>query len=340
MIGNSASALSGRFRRARAALGDERDQGAEQRRAGRASAARGTACSRRRRSARRRPGSRGPRSARCRSARRARRARTGRLRRRRRRPARAITGKATKSSSSALHTTIALAVKTSPRTQPRRATPAPSSISAASKRQRAAEADAGLAAGHAPKALASEAKAQPVAPIAKPLASRPDEARSANRRRAAGLARGASTRASRPARPTRPIGAVHSHGRPCSAAWTMPLAGLRPAPRRRAGPAARSCRRGSTTAGARTRRRRARARRSTARPSCALAARICGASSTARYGFSAGSQCSAILPFSRRNMSNQVVLYFFVASFGSTYFAREARARRSRPRRRSPPAAP
>ena len=35
------------------------------------------------------------------------------------------------------------------------------------------------------------------------------------------------------------------------------------------------------------------------------------------YGLTAGSQCSAILPFSIRNMSNHVVVYFFVASLGS-----------------------
>src|SRR4029077_9831437 len=32
----------------------------------------------------------------------------------------------------------------------------------------------------------------------------------------------------------------------------------------------------------------------------------------------AGSQCSAIFPPSSRNMSNQVVVYFFAGSFGST----------------------
>ncbi|MDB5151643.1 MAG: Transposase family protein [Mucilaginibacter sp.] len=32
-----------------------------------------------------------------------------------------------------------------------------------------------------------------------------------------------------------------------------------------------------------------------------------------------GSQCSAILPFSTRNISNQVDVYFFSLSFGSVY---------------------
>ena len=49
----------------------------------------------------------------------------------------------------------------------------------------------------------------------------------------------------------------------------------------------------------------------------------CGAV-TPRYCFCAGSQCSAILPFSIRNMSNQVVLYFLVGVLRIDAFAREA----------------
>ena len=47
------------------------------------------------------------------------------------------------------------------------------------------------------------------------------------------------------------------------------------------------------------------------------------------YCFCAGSQCSAILPSSMRNMSNQVVVYFFVGSFGSASSRAKLRTTRS-----------
>ena len=113
-----------------------------------------------------------------------------------------------------------------------------------------------------------------------------------------------------------PIGAAHSHHRPYAAAWSTPLApSAGPQTDGNASSTLLSARKyqgrsanettPSTSAAA------------TARPSRATFAFMRGV--RGGYCFSAGSQCSAILPFSSLNMSNQVVLYFWFGSFGSAY---------------------
>ena len=138
MIGSRAITRSGVWMRAaRAALGHQRHHGAQHRGAGGRAAAPGTACSRPRRSARRRPGSPGPRPARCRCA------RTGPMTDQcpssvRKAPYSAlVTGNAMNSSSSTEQPTTAEAMNRSPLKKPRRATPNAAIITSASRATKA-----------------------------------------------------------------------------------------------------------------------------------------------------------------------------------------------------------